>query len=236
MRDTYYAIGWIFLLQGFFLSCSSNPDRERDIPKAEGSVRKTDSSALGSKSNFEVILKKYKAISFDTLKVYYTYDEKDTRFSGKELTLKEAKSLPIGITENYFGKFSGVYACYQFPIDSFRVGLITRIPGEYESTSVVLLIFDRKRDKIADNYFYLGTSNGDAGEISNRVSWLYKTKEKQLHSFVYDYQSSHEIDDTVTTESRYYFLVNCMSPQFDTISSNQTRLMKRFKGLLRTEE
>lgn len=236
MKKISCAIGLIFLLQGIFLSCSSNPDSERSIPKVEESVQKTDSSAFEPKNNFAAILSKYRAISFDTLKVYYTYDEKDKRFSGKELTLKEAKSLPIGITENYFGKLSGVYACYQFPIDSSRLGLITRIPGEYESTSIVLLVFDRKKDKIADDYFYLGTSNGDAGEISNRVSWLFKTREKQFHSFVYDYQSFHEIDDTVTTESHYYFEVNCMKPKFDTISSNQIRLKKRFKGLLRTEE
>lgn len=235
MYKNQFPILSVFFLCGFLMACGGKNTSSKQI-KEEKVVIKSDSSSLEKKSAYAGILEKYKLISFDTLKVYYNYEEKDKRFSGKELTFKEAKMLPIGFQDNYFGKASGVYACYQFPIDSTRLGLVTRIPSEYESSSIVLLIFDRTKDKFRDDYFYLGTSNGDAGEISVRVSWLFKTKNKQLQSFVYDYQSSHEIDDTLTTESRYYFLIDCMKPGFDTVSSNQTQLKKRFKGLLRTEE
>jgi hypothetical protein len=226
---------FVIFLVGFLIACGGKTVSEKQAID-EKVVEKADLASIETKSAYSVIIGKYKLISFDTLKVYYNYDDNDKRFSGKELSLKEAGTLPIGVTEKYFGKLSGVYACYRFLIDSTRLGLVTRIPSEYESSSIVLLIFDRKKDKFQDDYFYLGTSNGDAGEISVRVSWLFQTRNKQFQSFVYDYQSAHEIDDTLTTESRYYFLIDCMKPEFDTISSNQTQLKKRFKGLLRTEE
>jgi hypothetical protein len=236
MIRTYYTIALIFLLQVFFSSCNSNPDTEKELPEAGELIRKIDSSAIVRKNDFESILKKYKPISFDTLKVRYGYDEDDNQFSGKELTLKEARTLPIGFTEKRYGKLSGVYACYQFELDASRLGLLTRIPSDYESTSIVLLVFDRKKQEFHNSYFYLGAVNGDAGEIASRVSWLFQAKNKQLQAFVYDYQSYHEIDDTLTTESHSYFLVDCMKPYFDTISSSENQLKKRFKKLLLTEE
>lgn len=234
LKNQFPVIPVIFLC-GFLIACG-NKNNSGKQPKKEEVVQKADSSSLDKKSNYAAILEKYKFVSFDTLKVYYNYDQNDKRFSGKELTSKEAKRLPIGFRDNYFGKLSGVYACYQFHIDPVRVGLITRIPSEYESSSIILLVFDLVKDEFLDNYFYLGSSTGDAGEIYTRVSWLFKTKKNELRSFVYDYESSHEIDDTLTTESRYYFLVDCTKPGFDTISSSQIQLKKRFKGLLRTEE
>jgi hypothetical protein len=236
MKKSYYTIPLIILIQGIFLSCNSNPDKKKELSKEEGSIQKTDSSSVEKERNYVDLLKKYKAVSFDTLKVCYSEEEKNNPFFGKELTVKEAKSLPIGFTENYFGKITGLYACCQFPIDSNRVGLITRIPAEYESTSIVLFVFDLKKNRILDEYHHLAASSGDAGETYVCTSWLFKTANKQLHSFEYHYQTSHEIDDTLTTESRSYELINCMSPKFEIISNNEAQLKKRFKKVLLTEE
>ncbi|WP_343632996.1 hypothetical protein [Fluviicola sp.] len=235
MRTIQFPVLLIIILTGFLISCEDNTPVSKQPAATEATPGK-DSLIGEQKSSFESLLNKYRTISFDTLKVYYGFDENDKRFAGQELTFKEAKSLPIGFRERYFGKLSGVYACYRFALDSTRLGLITRIPSEYESSSLVLLVFDRIKDRFQDEYFYLGTSNGDAGEIYTRVSWLFQTKKKQFQAFVYTYRSSHEIDDTLTTESHYYFLVDCMKPTFDSVSTNQTQLKKRFKGLLRTEE
>jgi hypothetical protein len=154
--------------------------------------------------------------------------------------LKEAKSLPLDITENHFGKLSGVYGCYQFTIDSLRTGLIARIPGEYESTSIGLFILDHKNDKIAREYFHAGITFGDAGDAYQRISWLFRTKDKQIQCFVYDYSSyNHEVEDTedhTIDEWRSYFLIDCMSPKFDTISKNEMQLKKRFKYVLKSEQ
>ncbi len=235
MKKSLFQFILLSLLAAFLTACGSDLAPKKETMEEEA-LQVVDSSSIKKTNDFESILRKYKTISFDTLKVEYADDENDKRFLGKELTLKEARTLPIGLTENYFGKLSGVYACYQFQIDSSRLGLITRIPSEYESTSIVLLVFDLQKNKFQNEYFYLGSVNGDAGEISVRISWLFRAKNKQLQSFVYDYQSFHEIDDTLTTESRDYFLVDCMKPTFDTLSGNQTQLKKRFRNLLKTED
>ena len=223
-------------MQGLFLSCSSNPPK--DIPKEEEPVVNADSSLLQKNSAYAELLKKFRPISFDTLKVTYQYETKDQRFKGTELTLKEAKIFPLGITDNSFGKLSGVYACYQFPLDSTRIGLIARIPGEYDANSVGLFIFDRKKDQLQKEYMLLSVDFGDAGDVYNRTSWLIRAKDKQYQSLIYDYSAYyHEVEDTsdhTVDEWEEYYLFNCMSPEFDTISKNGTKLKKQFRRILKT--
>nr|WP_294859825.1 hypothetical protein [uncultured Fluviicola sp.] len=240
MNKSYYIIPLIFLLQGVFLSCNTNQSQKKELSKEEGSVQKTDSSFVRKKSVYDDLLKKFKKISFDTLMVEYHYDTKDKRYRGTELTLKEAKSLNIEYTEPSYGKLSGVFACYQFQIDSIRTGLIARIPAEYESTSIGLFILDNRKDKIESGSFHLGAIFGDAGDAYQRISWLFRTKNNQFHSFVYDYSSyNHEVEDTSdhTIEKwTSYFLIDCMTPKFDTVSKDETQLKKRFKRVLKKVE
>lgn len=235
MKRTNYAITLLILLQGIFPSCSSNA--KKDTPKANPSVMQVDSSLVQKESAYAELLKKFKPISFDTLEVTYVYDTKDKRFKGKELTLKEAKVFPIDIQENYFGKLSGVYACYQFPLDSVRIGLIARIPGEYEANSVGLFIFDRIKDRLQKEYIHLSVDFGDAGDVYSRISWLIRSKNNQYQSLIYDYSAYyHEVEDTndhTVDEWEEYYLLNCMSPKFDTISKNSVRLKKQFNRILK---
>ncbi|TSJ47917.1 hypothetical protein [Fluviicola chungangensis] len=236
MKRTNFAITLLILSQGIFLSCSSNA--KKDTPKADEPVTQVDSSLFQKESVYAELLKKFKPISFDTLEVTYEYDTKDKRFKGQELTLKEAKIFPLGITENFFGKLSGVYACYQFPLDSTYIGLIARIPGEYDANSVGLFIFDRQKDQLLKEYLHLSVDFGDAGDVYGRTSWLIKSKNKQYQSLAYDYSAYyHEVEDTndhTVDEWEEYYLFNCMSPKFDTISKNGTRLKKQFKRILKT--
>jgi len=230
---------WIVFLFGFLISCGNSNVKEvsaaEEKKKDSVLVESADKPVIPSK--YAALLEKFKPISFDTLKVYYKYTGK--RFDGKELTLKEAKIFPIGITENYFGKLSGVYACYQFQIDSTTLGLIARTPSEYESSSIKLFLFDTKKDVLLKEYFELSQDIGDAGDYYNRTSWLFKTKNSQIQSFVYDYSSYyHGVEDTTdetVDEWHSYFLIDCMSPKFDTISKNETQLKKRFKRVLKKE-
>jgi|GEM_PF-1395033 len=240
MKKLHYTIPLICLLNGVFYSCGSNSNPEKELSKEEGSVQKTDSSTVEKKSVYDELLKKFKPISFDTLMVEYSYGTINKKYRGTELSLKEAKSLNVEYIEPSYGKLSGVYACYQFQIDSLRTGLIARIPADYESTTIGLFILDRKKDQIAREYFPVGIIFGDAGDAAQRISWLFMTKDKQLQSFVYDYSSySHEVEDTADhtiDEWRSYFLIDCMSPRFDTISKNETQLRKRFKRVLKKVE
>ncbi|AEA45635.1 hypothetical protein [Fluviicola taffensis] len=239
MKKTYYATTLIFILQGLFSSCSSNPNTEKELPLAEESVQEIDSSAFEKKSRYEELLKKFKPISFDTLKVFYEYNDK--HFLGKELSLKEAAVFKPGITEASWGKLSGFYACNQFQIDVSTLGLIVRTPSEYGSSSIKLVLFDKKKDQLKKEYFELANDIMDGGEYYHTISWLIKTKVPEIRAFVYDYSYyDHKIagdsEDTTIEESRSYFLIDCMSPKFDTISKNENQLKKRFRKLLKTEE
>lgn len=233
-----YSVGFvlIFFLQSMLAACGNSSSKENQ-EEAER-IHESNSPAVEKESRYAEMLKKFKAVSFDTLKVYYRYGDK--RFLGKELTLKETKIFPLGIEENYFGELSGVYACYRFEIDSTRLGLIARTPSEYESSSVKLFIFDKKADKVLDNYLELGQMFGDAGDFFSKVSWLFKTKSNEIHSLVYDYESyDHQVDDTAdlrVDEWHSYALINCMNEKFDTLSTNGAQLKKRFRRVLKEEE
>lgn len=233
-----YFVGFvlIFFLQSMLTACGDSTSKE-DEKEAER-IHEPNTPVVEKESRYAEMLNKFKAVSFDTLKVYYDYDDK--KFKGKELTLKEAKIFPLGIEENYFGELSGVYACYRFEIDSTRLGLIARTPSEYESSSVKLFVFDKKADKLLKNYIELGQMFGDAGDSFSKTSWLFKTKNNEIHSLIYDYQSyDHQVEDTADLtidEWESYALINCMKGKFDTLSRNETQLKKRFKRVLKEVE
>lgn len=238
MKSYYQFIAILFLYCSLTACGGDSPETKNSSGYRDGKPSvAVDSSGVEKESAYSEILKKFKPISFDTLKVYYTFDQNDKQFSGKELTLKEAKSLPLGITEHYYGKLSGVYACYQFPVDANKVGLIMRVPAEYESTSIVLCFLDLKTDKILKGFYYLAERWGDAGDFYSRISWLYRTK-NNYRAFVYVQEThDHSVEDTAdhtVDDWRSYAIVNCMSPKFDTLSENETDLKMRFKGVLKT--
>ncbi|MDF3026116.1 MAG: hypothetical protein K0S23_423 [Fluviicola sp.] len=241
MNKFPFQVFGIIFLQVFFSACGENPVTTRKNKSSEEEFAKQADSSFSShykKSAYDDVLKKFKIISFDTLKVFYDYE--NNLFEGKELTSQEAKFLPMEIYHNYNGQLSGVFACYQFEIDSTRIGLIARTPSEYESSSVKLFIFDTERDKAEKNYIELGQTFGDAGDGLYKASWLFKTKKKEIHSLGYRYQSyDHSVDDpsdSVVEEWRDYYLINCMSRKMDTISTDEAQLKKRFKKVLLTEE
>lgn len=239
MKKTHVTLLLISL--GLCFSCSSISTQEKEIPQEKESAQQADSSFIEKKSQYAAILEKFKPISFDTLFVCYHYDPKDKTFRGEELTLKEARFLPIDLHEKaYYSKLSGAYACYQFPINASHTALIARIPGEYAATSIGLFILDREKDELWKVYFYLAASFGDAGDVYFRNSWLFKAKNNQLQSFVYDYSaqdhSVYDSDNDTIEEWESYFLINCMSPQFDTLSRNEAQLKKQFKRVLKTIE
>lgn len=233
-----YSVGFvlIFFLQSMLTACgnSASKDNQEETER----IHESTSPVAEKESRYAEMLNKFKMVSFDTLKVFYSYDNK--KFKGKELTLKEAKVFPLGIEENYYGDLSGVFACYRFEIDSTRMGLIARTPSEYESSSVKLFIFDKKTDKILDNYLELGQMFGDAGDFFSKTSWLFKTKNNEILSLIYDYESyDHQVEDTTDftlDEWHNYALINCMNEKFDTLSTNGAQLKKRFRRVLKEEE
>ena len=232
MRKSAYWLSVVFLLT--MLTSCGNSTTPKAVPDKEPLV---DAVSWETKSVHAETLKKFKALVFDTLKVFYDYGSK--AFSGKELTLQEAKLLPIGIEENYFGKLSGVYACGRFDIDENRLGLIARTPSEYESSSVQLFFFDKQKDQFLPEYIQLGEVFGDAGDAFIKTSWLFRKDKKQLQALVYAYSSyNHEVEDTTdhtVDEWREYALLDFSKPKTDTLSTNSKVLTKRFRKVLKGE-
>ncbi|MBO9659285.1 MAG: hypothetical protein J7527_10715, partial [Chitinophagaceae bacterium] len=152
----------VFVLMAFLLfSCAETP---KEMP-----AEKTEEVRI---SKFQQLLTKYRDISFDTLEVFAAFDmdKKDYKYSGVELDSTEMMLLPeeIGRIEP-----QSFFACYKFQIDSTGIGLITRVPGEYYPTSIKLLVLNTKLDSIV-SYFELSDLSGDAGDMWQKTSWLYK--------------------------------------------------------------
>lgn len=208
------------------LSCDLKPTRQQqsDMPK---------------ESKFKSLLAKYKDISFDTLQVFSSeeLENRQYKFKGKQLDSADVSLFPKELSEQYVND-NGFFACYKFTIDSNRMGLITRTPSTYESSSVKLLIFDKQQDAVTD-FIELAETFGDAGDMAEKTSWLFKDNEKEYKTFTWveerhDNSVDDEKDTTVQTWN-YYYLLDISKSNVDTVSKDEKELLKRFGSLIRQQ-
>lgn len=213
-----------FILIAFSLfSCADTP-KERPVEKTK-EVRV---------SKFQQLLTKYKDISFDTLEVFAAFDmdKKSYKYSGVELDSTEMMLLPEGLGSLEPHSF---FACYKFTIDSASIGLITRVPGEYSPTSIKLLVLDTKLDSVV-SYFELSDLSGDAGDMWQKTSWLYKNENSYRsllwQELTHDHIVDDEADSTVDRTNNYY-LIDFSSLKPDTIVRDTMKLTMQFADLLK---
>jgi len=124
------------------------------------------------------------------------------------------------------------FATYKFDIDANRTGLLTRSPGQYDASSIKLLIYDKQKDAITD-YFEVAELWGDAGDKFEEASWLYKNPDKTINCVLWQ-QSTHDgkldgDDDTTKKVSDKYYLFGFKKPVHDTISNNAKAQFLKFK-------
>lgn len=189
------------------------------------------------KDAFKQLFTRYKPISFDTLKVYSSDQlEKDSfAFKGEKLDSMSIRLFPQEVATAY--QFdSGYYACFRFSIDRFRTGLITRTPSDYEPSSIKLLIYDEKADSIVQ-YMELAELLGDAGDMFEKSSFLFKDEHKALSCFIWQ-QESHDNSvndpkDTSISASNHYWLVGLQGQGIDTLSADSAKLSGRFHGWMK---
>lgn len=182
------------------------------------------------KNRFEILLSKYKSISFDTLKIHYTSgDEQKSIFFGASLDSSDLQLFPVDLREN--SNPNEFYACYKIVIDSSKVGLITRTPSIYESSSIKFLLYDRNADSIIYQ-FELAEEWGDAGAAFFKTSWLYTEKGNPkifiTENYSYDHSIESQADSTVEQKTRSY-LLSINKFHIDTISKDNNNLLKLFK-------
>jgi hypothetical protein len=186
-------------------------------------------------SKFKNLLTKYKDISFDTLKVFSTEDpdNKLYMYKGIKLDTTDVLLFPKSIAEQYLDD-DGFFACYKFLIDNSRIGLITRTPSTYASSSIKLLILDIQKDTITE-IIELGETFGDAGDMAIKTSWLFKDSSKKYKSITWveeshDHSVENEKDTTIESWNNYY-LIDLSKSSIDTISTDEKMLTKKFKTL-----
>jgi hypothetical protein len=215
----------IVLIALALFGCGQNTSKE-------GSVEKI---AEAPQSKFQQLLTKYKDISFDTLEVFAVFDMERPvyKFSGAKLNNAEMDLLPESLGVKEPGSF---FACYKFPMDASKVGLITRTPGEYSATSLKLLILDTKFDSIV-SYFELSELSGDAGDAWQKTSWLFKNDQQHYRSFLFEELTHDHIHDeepdTFPSRTNNYYLVDFSVIKPDTISTDSLKLTVQFSDLLR---
>ncbi|MDF2192555.1 hypothetical protein [Paraflavitalea sp. CAU 1676] len=199
----------------------------------ESAPKPIETKQVERPTKYKPLLNKFKTLNFDTLHVYSSY-EQQYEYSGVALDSQSIKLLPWPLSENRFQEGSmGVFAIGQFEIDSNKVGLIARTPGDYEETSIKLLLLDKARDTISES-IELGESWGDAGDIATKDAWLYKTKDRKWQAYIW-MMNAHDnsVDDpkdTTVVEEHFYYLVDFSNKSFDTISTGENA-SRSFKHL-----
>ncbi len=187
-------------------------------------------------SKFENLLAKFDSISFDTLKVFSSYEPEKAvyKYKGKPLERADIKLIPK-ILKEQFGNDTGYFACYKFSISTNGTGLIMRTPAMYQPTSVKLLLFDISLDSITD-ITELSETFGDAGDAAEKTSWIFQDNNKSFKSFM-RYQQSHDnsVDDhndTTVQKWDYYYLFDLSKSKIDTVSKDNKELIMQFQSLI----
>ncbi|WP_207422620.1 hypothetical protein [Desertivirga brevis] len=183
----------------------------------------------------QMLLSKYQSISFDTLEVQSVIElESNTnKFKGTRLDSSEVLLLRSHINEQYYDG-EGYFACNKFPIDKNRTALITRAPSTYNSSAIKLFVFNKEKN-VSTCVLELADVFGDAGDSSEKITWLFKDKNKGYKAFSW-YTESHDNslddeNDTTVDTSNFYYLIDLSKPNLDTLSTDEARLLKRFGSL-----
>jgi hypothetical protein len=208
-----------------FIACNNEPlkEKEAELPKISKLVQ---------------LDKNFKEISYDTFYVYSSDNTEDInyQFRGKPMDSVQVQALPAVMKELY--KFSKDFsACYKFKISDSQTGFISRVPGEYVSSAVELFVFDIKKDSVT-HQFFLADNFGDAGEVYNYRSCIFRNDKKKhmiLSYFVTSYDHSVEGDtaDTSTETWNKYILFEVAKNSIDTVSDDSSYIVKHHPEILK---
>ena len=179
-------------------------------------------------NKLKLLINLYKEINFDTLKVI----SESKKYEGIDIPRKLAILFSKDLEPSKNNKVSWYYACYKFKIDSIKIGLITRTPSEYYSSSIKIFIFNTINNKI-ENSFELAESVGDAGANWIVDSWLIKQKNILIYRQILE-TWDHNADDSSYNQidSKYYYdLIQLKNNKFDTLLVPNLKLEKIFKKL-----
>lgn len=187
-----------------------------------------------NKSKYNNLLSQYFNIAIDTLWVYSPNDSLTT-YNGHAIDSINALFFPSDMAQRHFSEPPSLFAIYKFAIDTNRLGLITRTPSDYVSSSIKLFIYDKKKDSLT-SYVEIAESWGDAGDYMTKNSWLFRDSSKHMYALIDvtqgHYNSADDPKDTTIVEKDYYTLLDLSKPGIDTIFADQEKLPKKYKSIM----
>jgi hypothetical protein len=172
----------------------------------------------------------------DTFFLYSPWSD-DAHYKFKGMPMDSLQVLALSSQEsNRYTYFKDFGACFQFPLDSSRVALIARVPGEYESTVLKLFMFDVQKDSVIHT-LCLADVFGDAGEVMWYSSCLFRDKSHKLtlathwHS-EYSHSVDNENDTTVERWNKFY-LIDLSDIHADTLSKDSATIVDRYPEIMK---
>lgn len=184
-------------------------------------------------SKYEALLNLYQPVTITTFRVFSTtnfYDD-TYKFKGKQIDDSMVSLLPQKMLSTDDG--ASYFATYKFAIDANRTGLLTRSPGQYDASSIKLLIYDKQKDAITD-FFQIAEKWHDAGDTFEAVSWLYKNTDKTLNCVLWE-ESVHDgkLDDEADTTRKvsiHYYLLGFKKAVHDTLSRDAKAIFTKLEA------
>lgn len=176
------------------------------------------------------LLKLYTELKHDTVEIA-TAGNDSTNTWQYQGTLIDTSLLHL-LTPDYIDRDPLYYACYKFYLDNNTIGLITRTPAEYESSSIKLFAYHKKTNtvtfetELADHW-------GDAGDALTKSSWLFRSAGSNWLGITEQYNYSEDPEDSTVpiTETYDYYHFKWSGSKIDTTSTDSSALVEIFKKM-----
>ena len=185
-------------------------------------------NSIKKDSVYAGLIKMYKPLDFDTLKVSpaENADSIGYKFKGEKIDANRLKLLPIDISDD---DSNGLFAVYQFKIDNHRTGLITRIPSQYSSSSITLFIYDTITDCITD-HFELADTFGDEGWSFVKNGYIFKDRNGRFKYLILKVDKNQDPDspNKAAIITGTCTLIGLDKVKHDTISKNAEPYLAKF--------
>jgi hypothetical protein len=180
----------------------------------------------------------FTGITPDSFYVYSTENpsDKNFRFHGKVLDSSVIAAFPYYVRTD--PRWSHEYfACDRFALDSARIALITRTPGEYDSSVIKMYVYDTGKDSVTAE-LELADIWGDAGEFTSHSSCIFYNPDKHInvltyYKSLYDHSVNEVENDTIIEYSDEHVLLDLSKTGNDTVSIDSAEIMKKYPAAMK---
>lgn len=188
----------------------------------------TDKKHITASADIQLLLDRYADLKTDTLLIATPGNLEDAS------SVYHGKLIDTALLPPEFEPSSDpYYACFKFNLDNNTIGLITRCPDEYASSSIKLFAYHRQDNTITFET-ELANTWGDAGDFLDKSSILYRTTGKDWMGIIENYVGSEASPADSTTlgfESFDYYHVKWERQRLDTISRDSSALTDIFRKI-----